>query len=142
MSGLHWTWCLDRQIPSRTSAAEQIVDMLLKRLEQDAWDDRERFGVHLAVEEALVNAIVHGNREDPDKSVHVVLQTNPEVLRVEITDQGAGFDPDQVPDPTSEDRLAMPHGRGLMLMRSFMSKVEYQGRGNQLIMEKHRDSTA
>ena len=133
-----WTWQLEQSIPSRTEAAEQIIDALLSRLEAERWNSQEVFGVHLAVEEALVNAIIHGNKKDPSKSVHVLVQSSPEQLRVEIVDEGAGFDPGQIPDPTNPDRLNVPHGRGLMLMHSFMTHVEYKGRGNELVMEKVR----
>lgn len=136
-----WTWKLDQQIPSRTSAAEAIVDALLAQLEQEQWDSHDLFGVHLAVEEALVNAIIHGNKEDPSKSVHVRLKANHQRLRVEITDQGSGFNPSQVPDPTQGELLEMPHGRGIMLIRSYMTRVEFKGRGNQLVMEKLRSAS-
>ncbi|MFN0017246.1 MAG: ATP-binding protein [Pirellulaceae bacterium] len=133
-----WTWQLEQCIPSRTKAAGQIIDALLAQLEAENWNSQEVFGVHLAVEEALVNAIKHGNKEDPAKSVRVLVQTSPEQLRVEIVDEGAGFNPSQVPDPTSPNLLNKPHGRGLMLMHSFMTHVEYKGRGNELVMEKTR----
>jgi serine/threonine-protein kinase RsbW len=133
-----WTWQLQQSIPSRTQAAEQIVDALLAQLAAERWSSRELFGVHLAVEEALVNAIKHGNKEDPSKTVQVLVQTSAAHLRVEIVDEGAGFDPCQVPDPTTADRLKMPHGRGLMLIHNFMTHVEYKGRGNELVMEKVR----
>jgi len=133
-----WTWQLEQCIPSRTKAAGQIIDALLAQLEAEKWNSQEVFGVHLAVEEALVNAIKHGNKEDPAKSVRVLVQTSPDQLRVEIVDEGAGFIPAMVPDPTSPDLLSKPHGRGLMLMHSFMTLVEYKGRGNTLVMEKTR----
>jgi serine/threonine-protein kinase RsbW len=133
-----WTWQLEQRIPSRTQAAEQIIDALLGRLEEQHWNSHEVFGVHLAVEEALVNAIKHGNKEDPSKSIRVKLQITAEQLRVEIADEGPGFDSSQVPDPTSPERLSKPHGRGMMLIRSFMTHVEYKGRGNELVMEKVR----
>ena len=133
-----WTWQLDQRIPSRTQAAEAVIDALLEQLAVERWNSHEVFGVHLAVEEALVNAIKHGNKEDPAKSVHVRVQTSPAHLRIEIIDEGPGFDPRRVPDPTDPTRLATPHGRGLMLMHSFMTRVEYKGRGNELVMEKVR----
>lgn len=133
-----WTWQLDQYIPSRPQAAEQIIEALLTQLEVEHWESQEVFGVHLAIEEALVNAITHGNKEDPTKSVRVLVQTNPHQLRVEIVDEGAGFIPASVPDPTSPERLNKPHGRGLMLMHSYMTHVEYRGRGNELVMEKVR----
>ena len=133
-----WTWQLEQRIPSRTQAAEQIIDALLAQLEAEHWNTHEVFGIHLAVEEALVNAIKHGNKEDPAKSVHVRVQTSPVQLRIEIVDEGPGFDPSSVPDPTTPARVNKPHGRGLMLIHTFMTRVEYKGRGNELVMEKLR----
>ncbi len=135
-----WTWQLEQCIPSRTKAAGEIIDALLAQLEAEQWESHEVFGVHLAVEEALVNAIKHGNKDDPAKTVRILVQTSPDQLRVEIIDEGAGFDPSQVPDPTEASRLNLPHGRGLMLMQSYMTHVEYKGRGNELVMQKKRAS--
>jgi serine/threonine-protein kinase RsbW len=111
---------------------------LLEYLQTTGWSDREVFGIHMAVEEALVNAIQHGNKEDPTKSVHIAYRATPQKLRIEITDEGPGFCPSEVADPTSGDHLCEPHGRGLLLMKAYMSKVEYLGRGNHLVMEKRR----
>jgi serine/threonine-protein kinase RsbW len=114
------------------------VANLLEYLQSTGWTDREVFGIHMAVEEALVNAIQHGNQEDPTKSVHVRYRATPYKLRIEITDEGPGFQPKEVADPTCGDRLCEPHGRGLLLMRAYMSKVEYLGCGNCVVMEKRR----
>jgi len=115
---------------------------LIAYLEREGWASRDIFGVQIAVEEALVNAIQHGNREDPAKTVYVLYQATPSHVRIEITDEGPGFIPKLVADPTTPDHLCEPHGRGLLLMRTFMSKVEYLGCGNQLVMEKCRNGNA
>ena len=78
-----WTWQLEQRIPSLTKAAEQIIDALLAQLEAEQWDSREVFGVQLAVEEALVNAIKHGNKDDPAKSINCVWKS-PMKVRVLI----------------------------------------------------------
>jgi serine/threonine-protein kinase RsbW len=96
------------------------------------------FGVHLAMEEALVNAIRHGNRLDPGKQVQFACRMTPDLVRIEITDEGDGFDPSSIPDPTDPEHIEAPSGRGLMLMRSFMSRVEYNDVGNRVVMEKER----
>jgi serine/threonine-protein kinase RsbW len=125
-------------IPSDTSAGQAVQERIVARLEQLEYSSRDVFGVRLALEEALVNAIKHGNRMDPEKSVRVECSISAEFLRVVIEDQGSGFHPEDVPDPTEEENLERPCGRGIMLMRAFMSHVEYQGRGNVLILEKRR----
>jgi serine/threonine-protein kinase RsbW len=133
-----WNWTCEYRIPSDTQATSTAVAPLLAHLETAGWSSRDIFGIHMAVEEALVNAIQHGNGEDPAKSVHVVYRTTPTRVRIEITDEGTGFRPAAVADPTTADHLAEPHGRGLLLMRAYMTKVEYYGCGNKLAMEKRR----
>lgn len=141
MSNHQWTACEELRIPSDSAAGKQVIDNLLARLTKLEWVENEIFGVHLAVEEAVVNAIKHGNQNDRNKFVHIVCKTSPTQLRVEITDEGDGFNPDDVPDPTDEDNLELPSGRGLMLMRSFMTRISFNEKGNQVVMEKVLDGS-
>ena len=133
-----WNLHTELRIASEPGAGKQAVDELLSHLQRHQWVEHDIFGVHLAVEEALVNAIKHGNRNDQSKQVHIVYKLADDVVRIEITDEGPGFDPKDVPDPTDDDNLEVPSGRGLMLMRSFMSVVEFNERGNGVVMEKRR----
>lgn len=133
-----WTWSVEEAIPSETGAGKMVLDHVLEQLAAHAWGDRDIFGVHLALEEALVNAIRHGNRSDSNKRVFVACKMSPCRIWVEIRDEGAGFRPEEVPDPTDTDHLEIPSGRGIMLMRTFMSRVEYNDLGNCVVMEKHR----
>ncbi|MFH1919526.1 MAG: ATP-binding protein [Planctomycetota bacterium] len=138
MSEDRWIWQCEHVIPSETGAGAPILQEILDQLEKQAWIQHDVFSIHLAMEEALVNAIRHGNRLDPGKQVHVACRVNPEMIRIEITDEGEGFDPSSVPDPTDPAHIEAPSGRGLMLMRSFMSRVEYNDVGNHVVMEKER----
>ncbi|OHB78216.1 MAG: hypothetical protein A2V98_10800 [Planctomycetes bacterium RBG_16_64_12] len=138
MSENRWVWQCERVIPSETGASSPILQEILDQLEKQAWIQHDIFSVHLAMEEALVNAIRHGNRLDTSKQVHVACRVSPELIRIEITDEGEGFDPSSVPDPTDPAHIEAPSGRGLMLMRSFMSRVEYNDVGNRVVMEKER----
>jgi len=138
MSENRWVWQCERVIPSETGASSPILQEILDQLEKQAWIQQDIFSVHLAMEEALVNAIRHGNRLDTSKQVHVACRVSPELIRIEITDEGEGFDPSSVPDPTDPAHIEAPSGRGLMLMRSFMSRVEYNDVGNRVVMEKER----
>jgi serine/threonine-protein kinase RsbW len=111
---------------------------MLAQLEAQHWQQREIFAVHLATEEALVNAIRHGNGFDARKNVHFVCLLGGDRIHIEITDEGRGFDPSSLPDPTCDDHLHAPRGRGVMLMRAFMSRVEFNALGNRVTMEKER----
>jgi serine/threonine-protein kinase RsbW len=137
---MSFDWSLDKKIPSDTGEARTLLDELLTRLGDSGWPEEDKFGIHLAVEEALMNAIKHGNQRDPEKFVNVQYQLSGETLRVAITDEGEGFDPDDVPDPTLDENLELPSGRGLMLMRTFMSRVEYNDKGNRVFMEKRKSA--
>lgn len=113
---------------------------VLQQLAARDWNENDLFAVQLAIEEALVNAIKHGNRGDRRKRVHVECRVAAEHLRIEIRDEGPGFNPGTVPDCTDAERLIVPSGRGLLLMRRYMSRVEFNAAGNVVIMEKQRAS--
>ena len=97
--------------------------------------------IELAVHEAVINAIMHGNKSSADKQVEVRFVTEPEGLTVYIRDYGAGFDPSKLPDPTATDNLLNPSGRGIFYMRTFMDEVEHSvhPEGGSLVrMKKHK----
>lgn len=127
-------------IPSDTSHGYEVQERILNLLEQHEFPDRDTFGVKLALEEALVNAIKHGNGMDPSKSVKIACDINGDRVQIIIEDEGEGFDPGDVPDPTEDDNLEKPSGRGLMLMRAFMTRIEYNEKGNRVLLEKGRSA--
>ena len=131
-----WSWSREQRIPSDTAAGRVLLEELLDELRRQDWEEKDVFGVHLAVEEALVNAIKHGNQEDPAKQVMVQTHVSATAVKIEVTDEGGGFDPEAVPDPTDDENLEAPSGRGLMLMKSFMSSVEFNDAGNHVAMTK------
>jgi serine/threonine-protein kinase RsbW len=133
-----WIWLCDRVIPSDTGAGRQVLAEVLSHLEAEHWGQHDIFGIHLAMEEALVNAIQHGNGHSAEKHVYVSCRMTPDRVRIEIADEGQGFDPKGLPDPTCVERLHKPGGRGVMLMRAFMNHVEFNDKGNRVIMEKQR----
>ena len=90
------------------------------------------------MEEALVNAIKHGNSGDSSKKIRVDYTVTDSEIWIRIEDEGEGFDPESVPDPTSPEFLERPCGRGLMLMRHYMSEIKYEGRGNCVVMRKRK----
>ncbi len=133
-SGSHWV--VRRSIPSRTDAGAELMNELLEKLEQCEWIQQHIFGVNLAVEEALVNAIKHGNHEDAAKKVHIEFRLTDDYFYARIADEGQGFDPAEVPDPCADENLERPGGRGIMLMRNFMTQVDYNDIGNEVVMLK------
>jgi serine/threonine-protein kinase RsbW len=136
MSDSQWIWQCDHEIPSRPEASRRVQDEILEQMERLRWGEHDVFSVRLAMEEALINAIKHGNHYDPGKNVHVRCGISSGLLRIEIEDEGRGFDLAAVPDPTDPDNLESPCGRGIMLMRSFMSRVEFNEVGNAVVLEK------
>lgn len=126
----------DVWIPNDTSEAREVQERIVSLMEQNAWPMRDCFGVRLALEEALVNAIKHGNRMDPDKKVYIACELSTDEIKIVIEDQGEGFKIEEVPDPTEDDNLEKPGGRGIMLIRSFMTEVGYNDKGNRLTVAK------
>jgi serine/threonine-protein kinase RsbW len=83
------------------------------------------FGIDMAVREAVTNAVLHGNRQEADKSIEVTFADSPAELTITVRDEGEGFDPEAVADPTVEQNLLKTSGRGILFMRNFMDEVEY-----------------
>lgn len=135
-------WLRTLELPSERGTSRLVTDELLEQLGLFGWPQDEIFGIHLAAEEALVNAAVHGNKLDPAKRVHVECHVSSDFVRLTVTDEGPGFDPEAVPDCTLAERLEVPSGRGVMLMRSFMTRVEYNLKGNSVVLEKRRGEPA
>lgn len=125
------------QIPSTTEAGQALLERIAGKVETlETFSPHDAFGIRLALDEALVNAIKHGNAFHPEKTVKVTCLIEDDLFRIEIEDQGPGFCLEDVPDPTEEENLERPCGRGIMLMRSFMSKIEYNSTGNKVLLEK------
>jgi serine/threonine-protein kinase RsbW len=125
-------------IPSDTLAARAIQLRIVEMLEALDYPNPDVLGVRLALEEVLMNAIKHGNKMDPAKVVRIEYQITNEEIAIEIEDQGDGFCPADVPDPTLPENLERPGGRGVFLIHTFMSSVEYNLRGNLVRMKKTR----
>ena len=129
-------------IPSDLAEARRVQGLIEEALQASAYTEHDIFAIKLALEEALVNAIKHGNQMDPDKRVVVVYHVTAERFDIRITDEGEGFNPEDVPDPTDPANLERPCGRGLLLMRGFMTEVQYHGKGNVVTMAKVREAAS
>lgn len=141
MSLDEWIWQHEESFPSRTADAKRLLESVLAQLEGENWFPHDIFGVHLALEEALVNAVKHGNKFDEAKRVHFICRLSPSKLFVQVRDEGPGFKLEDVPDCTEDENLEKCSGRGIMLMRNFMTEVEYNDTGNMVTMSKNRKRT-
>ena len=105
------------------------------------YDEGAMFAIRLAIEEAVVNAFRHGNRSDPSKVVFFRAAIGPDEARFEIEDQGPGFDPAEITDPTVDENLEITSGRGVMLIKAYMTEVEYLPPGNRMRMVWRKPTT-
>jgi serine/threonine-protein kinase RsbW len=115
-----------------------IIDKIMMELDELGYSRKERFGIRLALEEAIVNAVKHGNRNDPSKTVVIRYQASWLEFIIEIEDEGRGFRLERVPDPLAAQNLERPGGRGLLLMDRYMTHVQYNEIGNRVTMRKVR----
>jgi len=125
-------------IPSDLGEARSIQESIETQLQQFHFEDKEIFGIRLALEEAIVNAIKHGNQLDSTKKVYVRFRILPDRFDVGVTDEGPGYDPNEIPDPLADENLERPSGRGLFLMKHYMTEVKVHPPGNCLTMSKVR----
>ena len=136
-----WHWSCDLAVPAQSGAADDLIDHLLDQMRLLAWPEKDMFNVQLAFSEAMTNAIMHGNRSDPQKKVYLQCGVQEDEVRISIRDEGSGFNPDELPDPRHPDNILTPTGRGILLIRHIMSRVEFLSCGNGLIMTKYRTIT-
>jgi len=130
----------ETSIPSILCEGLALQEKIIQLMERFSYSARDVFAVRLSFEEGLANAIKHGNQLDESKVVRVTCRIDVGKMRVEIQDQGAGFELEAVPDPTQEEFIERPTGRGLLLMRVYMNHCEFTDRGRCLIMERERNS--
>jgi len=114
----------------------------LAAVEGRGYSDASVFALRLALEEAVVNGFKHGNQGDPDLTVDVAWSVSDDTVRIAVEDRGKGFRPEAVPDPRAPENLDRPSGRGIMLMKAYMSSVRYNDRGNRVEMEYRRPADA
>lgn len=134
---------LDRNFRSELSELEHLPPFLEEVENTFTMSDDVKARLMLVLSEALTNAILHGNKLDPDKLARVEVWTESnEKLCLKVEDEGSGFDPDKVPDPLKEDNLLKPSGRGVYLMREYADSVSYNDRGNILQISFLLDSPA
>jgi serine/threonine-protein kinase RsbW len=138
MSEHRWSWTSKKELPSLQNAHLPLMEEILQELVQQGWEGRDFFGIQMALEESLTNAIRHGNKLDESKRVLVECKLSGEQFWLRVTDEGSGFTLKHVPDCTADENLECPGGRGLALIKAYMTNVEYNQRGNSVTMEKTR----
>lgn len=125
-------------IESKPSGLREPCQRLLSILEEKSYTQDDVFAVHLALEEAFLNAVKHGNKMDPTKKVTLEYLVDNEKVEIRMADEGPGFDPRSIPDPRIGENLYRPEGRGLLLMTTYMDVVEYNDQGNGLHMVRYK----
>ena len=123
------------RLPSDVNCIEEAVELVTRHcLAGHQAAQTTRFRLRVVLSEALSNAIVQGNREDRTKWVDVRAELVPDAIRLWVTDEGAGFDPDSVPEPIKPEQLDEARGRGLYLIRKLVDAVQFNERGNSICM--------
>lgn len=131
------------ELPNDLRQIEHAVDYVMERCAACRTHGRKlRLNFRVSLTEALSNAMLYGNAKDPRKRVRVEVIVGPVELIARVTDEGQGFDPKEIPDPTSPDNIEKAGGRGLFLMRELMDEVRFNERGNQVTLVLRLDTAA
>ncbi len=129
---------IEFEIPSLISLMNNILDYLMKRVEKIGVVNPETSNLFVALDEAFVNAVKHGNKFDTSKLVRITADVSPEEARFTIEDEGDGFNIAEIPDPLDPQNLFKTSGRGVLFIYNIMDEVKYNERGNRLTMVKKR----
>jgi len=124
-------------VPSETRYIRKVSEKILGSLRGFRLDEGKVFDIKLCIEEAVRNAIVHGNHSDRRLAVRVAYRVEDSKLVIEVEDEGAGFDRRAVADPTAPAHIMKNSGRGVYLIKKLMDKVDYNDTGNKITMVKN-----
>jgi serine/threonine-protein kinase RsbW len=130
------TRALEFTIPSVLAATRDVHKSIMDAVEEHKYGEQAVFAIRLALEEGLMNAVKHGNKLDPNKSVHIEAKVTNKKAEITIEDQGNGFNRNGVPDPCEGANLLKCSGRGILLMEAYMDKVQYTRGGRKVKMIK------
>ena len=125
-------------LPNRRAEIEGVQRQVVEALKQRHYDAESCFAIRVALGEALANAFKHGNTDDADKAVTVECRVDSKQVTLEVEDEGEGFDPASVPNPIEPENLDIPSGRGIALMRSYMTEVSFVPPGNRVRLTYER----
>jgi serine/threonine-protein kinase RsbW len=132
---------IEFELPSDVSLMNGVLQYLIERVAKLGVIKPERSNLFIALDEAFVNAVKHGNKNDPTKLVRITAELSPQEARFTVEDEGEGFNVDQIPDPRDPANLFKSSGRGVLLIYNIMDKVEYNERGNRLTMVKRPEDS-
>src|SRR5580693_5098576 len=133
---------IDSWMPSEVRAISPLVDRLMRLIEGAQYVPGEEFDIELALREALENAVVHGNQDDPERKVHVRCRCQPgKEISIVVTDQGKGFDFEKIAGNGITSDPAAEHGRGIQLMKAYMDDVHFERGGSEVHMNKRSLNT-
>lgn len=127
---------IEFELPSAISLMHIVLEYLMKRVEKLGVCKPEQSNLFVALDEAFVNAVKHGNKFDVEKMIRVAAEVSPAEARFTIEDQGDGFDVNNIPDPLDPENLFKTSGRGVLFIYNIMDEVKYNDRGNRLTMVK------
>jgi serine/threonine-protein kinase RsbW len=111
---------VERAFESTLESVDEAEGMIIEAASRAGFDEDEQHHISMAARECLVNAVVHGNRYNAHKKVHVTIETTSDKIKIVIRDEGLGFDLSELPDPLAEENLLRHSGRGIFLIRAFM----------------------
>lgn len=127
---------IEFEIPSAMSLMHIVLEYLMKRVEKQGVCKPEQSNLFVALDEAFVNAVKHGNKFDHNKLVRIVADVSKDEARFSIEDEGEGFDVNTIPDPLDPENLFKTSGRGVLFIHNIMDEVTYNDRGNRVTMVK------
>lgn len=127
---------IEFELPSAISLMHIVLEYLIKRVEKLGVCKPDQSNLFVALDEAFVNAVKHGNKFDPGKLVRITAEVSKAEAKFTIEDEGEGFDVNSIPDPLDPENLFKTSGRGVLLMYNIMDEVMYNDRGNRLTMIK------
>ena len=136
--------CVNRQFESTLESVDEAENVIIDAATGVGFDEDDLNKIGMAVRECMVNAVVHGNRYNANKKVHLRVAAGTDHLRIQITDQGEGFDVTKLPDPLAEENLLRHSGRGIFLIRAFMDQVDVQPAspsGTEVVLVKKKSSS-
>ncbi|MBC8201829.1 MAG: ATP-binding protein [Planctomycetes bacterium] len=125
-----------RVIQGTRDEFDEIQHTILSLMGSLSYVEHDVFAVRISLEEALANALLHGHQGDEVHPIEVTWKVTDAQVDITVTDQGRGYDPITIPDPTADENLTLPSGRGLAMMRAFMDSVEVNEQGNKVAMSR------